>query len=286
MVLGSALNLGAFTSSLLQFILQWTLHSYFSIFVLDYSSLKWILLLHSSFLQWLFILVSIYRCFTSSMDPPFLFLYIHSSLCIVHSWFCSSPMDSSFLFLYSSSLLLDIHYSFFSSTPDSTLFILSSVDSSLLLLLLDSSFLVLFDSLYWFFILCFFNSFFIPSFLQWILYSYVLCLHIHSLCLTINQVLGSALNLGLFVPDYYYSSFFITSTKLLLSSFKSVYNLHNFIRPFILYPVSLYVIFMYPYTQQNTIIFYRRFKSMPPISFPLFIYSHLYSSLQSSILPT
>jgi len=60
----------------------------------------------------------------------------------------------------------------------------------------------------------------------------------------INQVLGSALNLGLFASDYYYSSsFFSNSTKLLLllSSFKSVYNLHNFIRPFILYPVSLYV---------------------------------------------
>ena len=113
-----------------------------------------------------------------------------------------------------------------------------------------------------------------------------LFLYTHSLCFAINQVLGSALSLAYLSHIIISSRFVITSTKLLLSSFKSVYNLHNFIRPFILYPVSLYVIFMYPYTQQNTIIFYRRFKSMPPISFPLFIYSHLYSSLQSSILPT
>ena len=126
-----------------------------------------------------------------------------------------------------------------------------------------------------FFILQFFNGFFILI----SLYSFTMFCYKSSSWLCLES--------GLFVSDYnYYSRFFITSTKLLLSSFKSVYNLHNLIRPFILYPVSLYVIFMYPYTQQNTIIFYRRFKSMPPISFPLFIYSHLYSSLQSSILPT
>ena len=154
-----------------------------------------------------------------------------------------------------------LHSSFFSSSMDSSFFAYS----------VDSAFLHI--SIY---------SFFIPS-----VDSFLMSLYSFIIYFAINQVLGSVLNLGLFASDYYYSSsFFITSTKLLLSSFKAVYNLHNFIRPFILYPVSLYVIFMYPYTQQNTIIFYRRFKSMPPISFPLFIYSHLYSSLQSSILPT
>ena len=95
-----------------------------------------------------------------------------------------------------------------------------------------------------------------------------LCLYTHSLCFAINQLLRFALSLAylshiiIFLPDS-------SLLQLLLSSFKSVYNLHNCIRPFILY------LFMYPYTQQNTFIYYRRFKSIPPISFPFLIYSYL-----------
>ena len=105
-----------------------------------------------------------------------------------------------------------------------------------------------------------------------------LCLYTHSLCFAINQLLRFALSLAYLSHIIISSRFVITSTKLLLSSFKSVYNLHNFIRPFILY------LFMYPYTQQNTFIYYRRFKSMPPISFPLLIYPHLSSSILFSTI--
>ena len=41
---------------------------------------------------------------------------------------------------------------------------------------------------------------------------------------------------------------------------------------------------MYPYTQQNTFIYYRRFKSMPPISFPFLFYSHLFLSITNLII--
>ena len=71
--------------------------------------------------------------------------------------------------------------------------------------------------------------------------SSLLCLYTHSLCFAINQLLRFALSLAYLSHIIISSRFVITSTKLLLSSFKSVYNLHNFIRPFILYPVSLYV---------------------------------------------
>ena len=112
--------------------------------------------------------------------------------------------------------ILCIHSWFFSSPMDSSFFAYS----------VDSAFLHI--SIY---------SFFIPS-----VDSFLMSLYSFIIYFAINQVLGSVLNLGLFASDYYYSSsFFITSTKLLLSSFKAVYNLHNFIRPFILYPVSLYV---------------------------------------------
>ena len=102
-----------------------------------------------------------------------------------------------------------------------------------------------------------------------------LCLYTHSLCFAINQLLHFALSLAYLSHIIISSRFVITSTKLLLSSFKSVYNLHNFIRPFILY------LFMYPYTQQNTFIYYRRFKLMPPIPFSL---SHLFLYITNPII--
>ena len=141
------------------------------------------------------------------------------------------------------------------------------MDSSFFAYSVDSAFLHI--SIY---------SFFIPS-----VDSFLMSLYSFIIYFAINQVLGSALSLAylfqiiiitqdssLLQPSYYYhlSKLFITC----ITSFV---------------PLScILFLFMYPYTQQNTIIFYRRFKSMPPISFPLFIYSHLYSSLQSSILPT
>ena len=68
---------------------------------------------------------------------------------------------------------------------------------------------------------------------------------------------------SLLQPSYYYhlSNLYITC-----------------IISFVLLSCILYL-FMYPYTQQNTFIFYRRFKSMPPISFPLLIYTLLYNLL-------
>ena len=110
-----------------------------------------------------------------------------------------------------------------------------------------------------------------------------LCLYTHSLCFAINQLLRFALSLAYLSHIIISSRFVITSTKLLLSSFKSVYNLHNFICPFILY------LFMYPYTQQiqsssigdsNQYLLYLFLFSS------ILIYPHLYSSLQSAILPT
>ena len=116
--------------------------------------------------------------------------------------------------------------------------------------------------------------------LQWILHSYF---YTHSLCFAINQVLGSALSLA-----YLFQIIIILQDSSLLQP-SYYYHLSNLyitcITSFVPLSCILYL-FMYPYTQQNTFIFYRRFKSMPPISFPLLIYSHLYSSLQSSILPT
>ena len=105
-----------------------------------------------------------------------------------------------------------------------------------------------------------------------------LCLYTHSLCFAINQLLHFALSLAYLSHIIISSRFVITSTKLLLSSFKSVYNLHNFICPFILY------LFMYPYTQQSTFIYYTTFKSMPPISFPFLFYSHLFLSITNLII--
>ena len=108
--------------------------------------------------------------------------------------------------------------------------------------------------------------------------SSLLCLYTHSLCFAINQLLRFALSLAYLSHIIISSRFVITSTKLLLSSFKSVYNLHNFICPFILY------LFMYPYTQQSTFIYYTTFKSMPPISFPFLFYSHLFLSIPNLII--
>ena len=184
-----------------------------------YLYLKWILLLHSSFLQWLFILVSISLC-------SFFILCIHS-------WFFSSPMDSSF-FAYS----------------------------------VDSSFLHI--SIY---------SFFIPS-----VDSLFLCLYTHSLYILL---LIKFLALPWILAYLFQIIIILQVSSVIQTSY--YYHLSNLyitcITSFVPLSCILYL-FMYPYTQQNTIIFYRRFKSMPPISFPLLIYSHLYSSLQSSILPT
>ena len=110
-----------------------------------------------------------------------------------------------------------------------------------------------------------------------------LCLYTHSLCFAINQLLRFALSLA-----YLFQIIIILQDSSLLQP-SYYYHLSNLyitcITSFVPLSCILYL-FMYPYTQQNTFIFYRRFKSMPPISFPLLIYSHLYSSLQSSILPT
>ena len=98
-----------------------------------------------------------------------------------------------------------------------------------------------------------------------------------------NQLLGSALSLA-----YLFQIIIILPDSSLLQP-SYYYHLSNLyitcITSFVPLSCILYL-FMYPYTQQNTFIYYRRFKSMPPISFPLLIYSHLYSSLQSAILPT
>ena len=165
------------------------------------------------------------------MDPPFLFLYIQSSLSIVHSWFCSSPMDSSF-FAYSvdSSFLHISIYSFFIPSVDS-LFLCLCTHS--LYILLSTKFLALLWTLAYLF-----------------------------------QIIIILQDSSVLQPSYYYhlSNLYITC-----------------ITSFVPLSCILYL-FMYPYTQQNTFIFYRRFKSMSPISFPLLIYSHLYSSILFSTI--